>query len=95
MKKYFLDDLTNIKCTDRCISCKKKRDSILFVDLNMKTQRPELCSSCRRYYCPTHIDSKTHVCVNCSKSVTAKDIKELDPKLRTLARMNIQAKDMF
>ena len=44
---------------------------------------------------PIHIDPKTHVCVNCSKSVNAKDIKELDPKLQVLARMNIQAKDMF
>jgi hypothetical protein len=94
-KKYFLDNINNIRCTDRCISCENKEDSILFVDLNMKTHLPDMCISCRRYYCPTHIDSKTHVCINCSKNVASKDIKELDPKLQVLARMNIQAKDMF
>ena len=94
-RKYFLDDLSDIKCSDRCISCENKRDSLLFVDLNLKTHLPDLCISCRRYYCPDHIDSKTHVCINCSKTVPAKDIKELDSKLRVLARMNIQAKDMF
>jgi len=94
-KKYFLDNINNIRCTDRCISCENKEDSILFVDLNMKTHLPDMCISCRRYYCPTHIDSKTHICVNCSKNVASKDIKELNPKLQVLARMNIQAKDMF
>ena len=94
-KKYYLDNVNNLKYTDRCISCENKRDSILFVDLTRKTQLPDMCISCKRYYCPTHIDSKTSVCVNCSKNVPAKDIKELNPKLRTLARMNIQAKDMF
>ena len=94
-KKYFLDNINNIRCTDRCISCENKEDSILFVDLNMKRDLPDMCISCRRYYCPTHIDSKTHICVNCSKNVASKDIKELNPKLQVLARMNIQAKDMF
>ncbi len=94
-KKYFLDNLKDLRVTDRCISCENKRDSLLFVDVNMKTHLPDLCVSCRRYYCPSHIDSKTRVCINCSKSVPAKDINQLDPKLRTLARMNIQAKDMF
>lgn len=94
-KKYWLDNLRDLRCTDRCISCENKKDSLLFVDVNMKTHQPDLCVSCRRYYCPSHIDSKTRVCVNCSKSVNAKDINELDSKLRTLARMNIQAKDMF
>ena len=61
----------------------------------MKTHLPDICISCKRYYCPTHIDSKTHICVNCSKNVNAKDIKELNQKLQVHARMNIQAKDMF
>lgn len=94
-KKYFLDNLKDIRYSDRCISCEKKEDSLLFVDLNRKNHLPDKCISCRRYYCPEHIDSKTHICINCSKSVNAKDIKELDPKLQRLARMNIQAKDMF
>ena len=54
-----------------------------------------MCISCKRYYCPSHIDSKTHICINCSKNPESKDINDLNPKLRRLARMNIEAKNMF
>ncbi len=94
-KKYFLDDINDLKYTDRCISCESKEKSILFVDIGRKNHLPDMCISCKRYYCPTHIDSKTHVCINCSKNVDFKDINELNPKLRMLARMNIEAKNMF
>ena len=94
-KKYFLDDVSNPRCTDICISCSERKDSLLFVDVNRKTHLPDLCICCKRYYCSEHIDSKTRLCINCSKMVQAKDISELDPKLRLLARMNVQAKDMF
>ena len=93
--KYFLDDINNLKYTDTCISCTEKKDSLLFVDINRKNHLPDLCISCRKYYCPNHIDSKTHLCVNCSKNVETFDIKNLDAKKQALIRMNIEASDMF
>ncbi len=94
-KKYFLDDLKNIKNTDVCIACKDKKDSLLFVDLSMKTHLPDLCVSCKRYYCPKHIDQKTHLCVNCTKNPEAIDIVNLDRHHKALLKLNFKITDLI
>ena len=94
-KKYFLDDLNNIKNTDVCIACKNKNDALLFVDLNMKTHLPDLCVSCKRYYCPKHINQKTHLCVNCTKNPEAIDIVNLDRQHKTLLKLNFKLTDLI
>ena len=61
----------------------------------MKTHLPDLCVSCKRYYCPKHIDQKTHLCVNCTKNPEAIDIVNLDRHHKALLKLNFKITDLI
>lgn len=88
-KEYYLDNPKELKNTELCISCQNEVNAFIFVDPHNKTRGR--CKVCNKYYCPSHIDSKTNICINCSGKVEKEQLS--DTKLLRLIKTNINPID--
>lgn len=90
-KEYYFDNPKELKNTELCIECKNEANAFIFVDTRNRGRGR--CKVCNRYYCPSHIDLNTNICINCS----GKNIKDTinDPKLIKLIKTNINPIDLL